>query len=127
MAQRASNYPVFINCAGTTTNPTAASSVLATTGAVTSGLTGAYTLTGGGIYEVQVSVSSSVDATFKVQRRDAGDANTVGSVPIIRVVAKGCVTVPYRFELLAGERVRVMPNADITGDAEATIVAQRVA
>lgn len=127
MAQRLSNYPVFINSAGTTTNPLT-TTVLADTGAVDAGLaSGGYSPAGGGIYEVLVNVSSSVDATFFVQRRNAANGATVGSVPVIRVVAKGSVSVPYRFELLPGERVRVLPAANITGDAEATVNAQRAA
>lgn len=126
MAQRNAAYPIFINCGGTITNA-AAAAVMADTGAVNSGLTGIYSPSGGGIYEVTVNASSSVDATLTVQRRDAANANTVGSQPIIRVVAKGSVTVPYRFELLPGERVRVLNNTLLAGDSEVTINAQRVA
>lgn len=125
MAFRAANFPVIIDSQGESTNPVA-TTVMADTGALTSG-TGGYTLTGGGVYEVLVVASATALAEFAVQRRNAANGANVGDVQIFYVAASGCVSVPFRFEAENGERFRVVMNANLTGDAVANITAQRVA
>ena len=124
MAQRQAFYPVIRDSQGEQTNPTTAT-VMADTGALIDTST-AYT-GGGGIYEVLVSLSATALAEFVVQRRNVANGASVGDVFVFYCPANAGRDVPLRFEVEAGERIRVMMNANLTGDAVANITAQRVA
>lgn len=120
MASKLANYPVNSDSQGKKTNPDT-SEVMADTGAL-----GA-TTGGGGIYEVYVLVWADDDAEFVVQRRNAANSAAVGDVLILPVKAGIPAAMVYKFEVERGERLRVMMNAALTGDAVATLQAQRIA
>lgn len=107
-------YAAVHNSAGKTTNPTTAS-VLADTGAVTYG----------GLYEVRILVGCSAAATFYLQHRDATNATTTTQV-LLRAAAGQTGEYILKYNLAASERLRALPEANITGDAEITIQAIRV-
>jgi hypothetical protein len=115
MAFRLANHLPVLETAGKTTNPTT-TSVLADTGALASA-----------IYEVSVFVGCSAAATFVIQRRNAANDASVGDVPVIRAAAGQTAEYMLTYALNTNERIRVLPEANITGDAEATIIAVRVA
>lgn len=120
MADRSANFPIVRDTQGTQTNPTTAT-VMADTGAITAAQGGA------GIYEVLVTGSASASAIFSVQVRNAANDGNIGDVHSFRVAANTTVAIPYRFELLErSQRFRVMMHTNLTGDAEANVVAQRV-
>lgn len=120
MAQRASNYPVVRDSQGEQTNPTT-STVLADTGELDA------EEGGGGIYEVLVVASCTVAAEFVVQVRNTANDGNVGDTHVFYVAASTPAAVPFRFEIERDQRIRVLPNAAITGDAVASVFAQRVA
>ncbi len=116
MANRLSNYPIIRDSQGEKTNPTGGTTVLADTAALD-----------GGIYEVLVVASASAAAEFVVQVRNAANDANIGDTHIFYAPANTPVSVPFRFEIDADQRVRVLCNADLTGDAVANVFAQRVA
>ena len=124
MAQRLSNYKIYSDSQGEATNPTTAT-VMADTGVIQDG-TGGFN-NGGGVFEILVVASATATAEFVVQRRNSANSANVGDVVIFYCPANNTVSVPLRFELESGERFRVMMNANLTGDAVATIQAQRAA
>ncbi len=111
---RNASFPPVINATAPTTNPTT-SSVLADTGALASGL-----------YEIRVSAGATVAAIFQLQRRNAANGANVGSIIHIRTAAGQTTEQVWKYELLTSERIRLLPQANITGDAEAAIQAERV-
>lgn len=115
MAQVTASYPATRNSAGSVTNPTAASSVLADTGALVSAL-----------YECRVAVGCSVAAAFSVQHRNAANTSTNETI-ILRAAAGQTGEYAFKFNINTNERIRVMPAADITGNAEAIVEVVRVA
>lgn len=123
MANRYSNEPVYSDSQGEVTNPTAAGAAVADTGAIGNALG---TQPAGGVYEVDVTAASSVAGKFVVQRRNAANTATVGDPLPFYTVANQTVALPFKFELLNGERFRVMMLADLTGTVVVTITAQRV-
>lgn len=120
MAQRAANYPIIRDSQGEQTNPDT-TTVMADTGAITAAQGG------GGIYEALVIASASAAAEFVVQVRNTANSGNTGDVHIFYAPAGSPVAVPLRFEITLSERVRVMMNAALTGDAVASIFLQRVA
>lgn len=115
MAVRNDAYPAIHDSAGITTNPTT-TSVLADTGPLTPGL-----------YDVRVFAGASVAAVFYVQHRDAANAGAQSDVSAIRAAAGQTGQYVFKFDVnVSGQRVRVLPAANITGDAEATIQAIRI-
>lgn len=115
MAFRSLNAAVR-NSQGIQTNPTTAT-VLADTGAVA-----------GGLYDVKIIVGSSVAATFEVQVRDSANAANVGSTHIVYVAAgQSAQFVLSNVGLNPNERVRVLPQANITGTAAANVFVHRAA
>lgn len=132
MSLRQSNFPVVYDTQGEQTNPTTAT-VLADTGqlgnSIASPMSGTALITGGGgIYEVLVVINSEVASVteYVVQRRNAANGANVGDVPILYCPASSIHSELLRFEAESGERFRVLPNANITGDVTVTIQAQRV-
>jgi hypothetical protein len=124
MSNRLSNYPLTIDSQGLLTNPTTAT-VVADTGALTSDLGGS------GTYEVLVTFSTSATAIFQVEHRNIANSANVDDVQIFQVAANTVVAIPLRFFLkvdaTGGERVRVMMQTNLTGNASASITVQRVA
>ena len=82
---------------------------------------------GGGIYEVLAVASASADAEFVIQRRNTANSANVGDTVTFYVPAKGTVSVPFRFEVERGERIRIMMDTNLTGVGVATVQVQRVA
>lgn len=130
MAQRSANYPLYIDQVATATNPTSGT-VMADTAQLGYAKTKDDTTTayygGEGLYEVLVTASASAAAVFTLQRRNTANDANVGDTLTFRVAAGSTVSVPFRLEARSGERFRVVMGANLTGDAEASITAQRVA
>lgn len=120
MSFRQANFPVIRDSQGEQTNPTTAT-VMADSGALSE------VVGGGGIYEALVIVSTTVNAEFVVQRRNTANDGNVGDVHVFYASANNTVSVPFRFEVERNERIRVMMNANLTGDAVANVIVQRVA
>lgn len=108
------NKPI-VETEGVKTNPTT-STLMADTGALVAG-----------IYEARVILGASAAASFQVQRRNAANGANVGDVPVIRVPASASGQYQITFELEASERIRVMMNANLTGDGEATLNVEKLA
>ncbi len=115
MAVRNDAYSPIHDCAGVTTNPTTVS-VLADTGELSPGL-----------YDVRVLVGSSVAAVFYIQHRNAANTDAQSDVVPVRAAAGQTGQYVFKFDVnVSGQRVRVLPAANITGDAEATVQAIRI-
>jgi len=104
---------IGFNSAGEQTNPTTAT-VLATTGSKPHGR-----------YICWVTISSTVAAQFDVQHRNAADGGNI-EVATVYVPLNDSRQYVFGFVLEADERVRIVPNANITGDAVAVINWQRI-
>jgi hypothetical protein len=115
MAQSNAAYAAYHDSAGKTNNPTTAS-VLADTGALP-----------GAMYDVRVLVGCSAAATFNVQHRNAANSGNVSDTVLIRAAAGQTGEYILKYALNKDERIRVVPEANITGDAEITIQAIKVA
>lgn len=74
-----------------------------------------------GIWEFRISVGSSAIANFMVQRRNAANDANVGVTPIIKTAANQTGQYVFRFRLEQGERVRVVMDGALTGEAAAFI------
>lgn len=111
-------------CEGAQTNPQT-TTVMADTGAITAGPSkpGSTDLS----FEFTVSVWCTVAATFSVQRRNTANDANVGHVVPIRVPADMTGQYLYRYTLASGERLRVVPAANITGTAAVTINGEQCA
>lgn len=107
--------PILRDSSAVETNPTT-STILADTGAITPG----------GIYEARFVLGASAAAIFAIQRRNVANDATVGDVVLVYVAAGQSECPILRFELEAGERLRVTMAANLTGTAGATVAAQRV-
>jgi hypothetical protein len=101
---------------GVQTNPTTAT-VMADTGAITAGGVHSTSLA----FEFVVTCWASVVATFSVQRRNAANDANVGNVATIRIPADMAGQYRFLYTLVSGERLRVVPQANITGTAAVTI------
>lgn len=110
----AATNTIGINSAGESTNPTT-STVLATTAARPAGR-----------YICYVTIATDAAAQFDIQRRNSADAANVGSVATVYVPANDTRQFMFGFVLDADERVRVVPNAGITGVAVVTLNWQRI-
>lgn len=109
----ASTQTIGFNSAGEQTNP-GTSTVLATTGAKPHGR-----------YLCLVTLSCTVNTQFDIQRRNSTDASTISTLTVY-VPANDSRQVTVGLVLEASERVRVVPNAAIVGDAVAAINWQRI-
>lgn len=114
MAAPSASYPAIHDSAGKQTNPTTAT-VLADTGAASASL-----------YEVRVFVGCSAAATFNIQHRNAANDGNISDTVTLRAAAGQTAEYVLKYHLNQSERIRVLPEANITGDAEATIQAIRV-
>lgn len=113
MAQYNHSYPAYHDACTPQTNP-GTSTVLVDTGALPAAL-----------YEVRVSPGCSVAAIFTLQHRNSSNDGNVSDPILIRAAAGQTGEYIYKFALNANERLRVLPYAAITGDAEAAIQAIR--
>ena len=111
-----STNTIGVQSNGEQTNTTTAT-VLADTGALTPN---------GGRFVVWVTFATDANAQFDIQRRNAANAANVGSVPTVYVPANDTRQFSFAFALGAGERIRVVPNAGITGVCAVTLNYQRV-
>jgi hypothetical protein len=102
------------NSAGDGVNPTTAT-VLATMGANLPA----------GRYIVWVTLETTANAMFDIQHRNSTDAGNI-EVAQMRCPANDSRQGYFAFVLDANERVRVVPSANITGNAGATINWQRI-
>lgn len=110
------SYSAYHDASAATTNPTTAS-VLADTGAITDP----------GQYEVRVFVGCSVAAIFSVQHRDAANTGIVSDSVLIRAAAGQTGEYILKYHVtVTGQRFRILPAANITGEAECTVQAIRV-
>lgn len=115
MADRMHTNRVFTNAGAKATNPTTAS-VLADTGALVAGQ-----------YQFRVACGANAAAIFDIQHRNAAnDGNITNEVPIVFTPANASGEFIFDFQIAASERVRVVPNANITGDAAVTIQWERI-
>lgn len=115
MAVRTASYAAYHDSAGTATNPTTAS-VLADTGAMAAGL-----------YEAKVFVGCSVAAIFTVQHRNVANDGNVSDPVLLRAAAGQTGEYVIKYSVNLNERVRILPAASITGDAEASVNVERIA
>ena len=112
-----STNTIALQSQGEQTNPTTAT-VLADTGAVAP--------VNGGRFIVWVTIATDANAQFDIQRRNAANGANVGSVPTVYVPANDTRQFSFAFSLEAGERIRVVPNANITGVCAVTLNYQRI-
>lgn len=115
MAQRSANNPVAPYSEGLKTNP-ASADVVADTGALPAG-----------IYEVIGIFGQSAAAVYTVQRRNAANGANVGDTVDVHGPAAATAVVPLRYEILTGERIRVVMQASLTGTSSVALIPQRVA
>jgi hypothetical protein len=115
MAQSNAAYAAYHDSAGKVTNPTTAE-VMADTGALP-----------GALYEVRIMVGCSAAATFNVQHRNAANDGNVSDTVIIRAAAGQTGEYILKYALVKNERIRVLPEANITGLGEVTLQAIKVA
>jgi hypothetical protein len=111
MAFRNESYVPVLDTQGKQTNPTTAT-VLADTGELSAGM-----------YEVRVTVGCSAAATMNVEHRNAANGGNVTDVVLLRVAAGQTGMYVFKYAVNVNERFRVVPEANITGDAEASIQA----
>lgn len=106
----------YHDSAGKQTNPQT-TDVLADTGEMETG-----------IYEVRVLIGASAASTFNVQHRNAANGANASDAVLIRAAAGQTGEYVLKFAINnTSERVRVVPETNVTGDAEATVQAIRIA
>lgn len=106
--------PPRVETEGELTNPTTAT-VMADTGALAAGR-----------WHIFVSIGCSVAGQFQIQRRNAANGANVGDVPVKYIAAGQSAQFVYQTVLEAGERVRVLPDDNVTGTAVADLVFQQM-
>src|SRR5688572_28359973 len=114
MAGPSASYAPYHDTTGKQSNPTTAT-VLADTGAMAAAL-----------YEVRVFVGCSVSAVFNVQHRNAANDGNVSDTVTIRAAAGQTAEYVLKYPININERVRILPETNITGDGEATVQATRI-
>lgn len=103
-----------INSEGKLTNPTT-TTVLADTGQLIHAN-----------YEARLVVGASVAATFVLERRNAANTANVGNVPVVYTPAGQSGEYVFTYRLETNERLRCLPEANITGTAAATLQIERM-
>ena len=109
------SYAQIQDSTGPQTNPTTAT-VLADTGALPSGM-----------YQVIFVGGCSVAAKLDLQHRNAANDGVVSDTVTVRVAAGQSSQLVFKFAINKNERLRVLPQANITGEAEAALQVFRVA
>lgn len=115
MSIRQSNEKPVHDSQGVQTNPTT-SDVMADTGQLPPG-----------VYELVFMASTDADARMQVEHRNAGNTGNTSDVSAFRVPANQTITGLLRFFVNKNERIRIMMTANLTGHAEASVNAQRIA
>lgn len=110
-----SRYQPIRDSVGETTNP-GSGAIMADTAALP-----------GGIYQVIAISSATATAEFSLQRRNAANSATIGDVHIWYVPANNTVALPFIVDVEKDERIRIVMNAALTGDAVASVIVQRIA
>lgn len=105
----------IIDSQGEQTNP-GTSTVMADTGAITKP----------GFYEVLAIVNTTANAQFELQHRNSGNTGVVSDTAGVYCAANAPAEVKGLYFINENERVRVMMNAALTGDAWATLFVTRV-
>jgi hypothetical protein len=77
------------------------------------------TVPNNGLYRAHVTVNCTAAARFDVQRRNTANSSTVGDALVHFVT--GTAQYVYLFTLNAGERVRVVMGASLTGSGAGAI------
>jgi hypothetical protein len=108
------SYPHVQNSTGPQTNPTTAT-ILADTGVLP-----------GGIYQVFVLVGCSVAAKFSLEHRNASNDANVSDTMVIRAAAGQTGQYAFKFSVNHNERLRIAPQANITGEGEASLQVFRI-
>jgi hypothetical protein len=103
-----------VDSQGEQTNP-ADDAVVADTGALDAGM-----------YEVLVTASSSADAQFALQRRNAANDTTVGDVIGFYTATSTPVQLIFTLFVDHSQRLRVIMDDALTGTCWVSIVATRV-
>jgi hypothetical protein len=114
MAAPSASYAAYHDSAGKTTNPTT-TDVLADTGAIPASL-----------YELRICIGCSAAATFNIQHRNSSNDGNVSDTVLLRAAAGQTGEYVLKYSINNNERIRVLPEANITGTAEATVQAIRV-
>ena len=120
VSDRKANFPVLRASIGEATNPTA-TTVMADLGALNDNAGGT------GTYEALVVASATALAEFSIQLRNANNSGNVGVEHIFYVTANSATAIPFRFTVELNQRLRVVMNANLTGDAVVNLQAQKVA
>jgi hypothetical protein len=108
------SYAQIQDSTGPQTNPTTAT-VLADSGALATGM-----------YQVLVVAGCSVAAKMDIQHRNAANGANVSDSVTIRLAAGQSAEFALKFAINSQERIRVLPQASITGEAEAAIQVIRI-
>lgn len=114
MADLTASVPI-IDSQAESTNPTT-STVLADTGAITAP----------GVYEVLVCTSASANAQFVLQHRNAANGGNISDTAGFYTLANSGSEFRGRYFINYNERLRVLPDDNLTGTAFCTIYAWRV-
>lgn len=105
----------IVDSQGEQTNPTT-STVMADTG----------TVTNPGFYEVFAVISATANAQFQLEHRNAANDGNTSDACVCYCAANAPAVLKGIYFVNASERLRVMMNANLTGDAVATVYATRV-
>jgi hypothetical protein len=108
------SYAQIQDSTGPQTNPTTAT-VLADSGALPSGM-----------YQVIFVGGCSVAAKLDLQHRNAANSGAISDTITIRVAAGQSSQLIFKFAINKDERIRVLPQANITGEAEAAVQVFRI-
>jgi hypothetical protein len=84
------------------------------------------TSTGGGVYDVEVYGAATATCEMALQVRNAANDANVGDAHVFYVGANATVRLSVPLEVEGGQRIRVVANANLTGDAVASVFAKRV-
>lgn len=79
-----------------------------------------------GMYEVRVTCGCTVAAVFQFEHRNAANDANVTDPIVIRAAAGQTGEYVFKYHLNTNERVRVRPQANITGGGEASVSLFRV-
>lgn len=125
-AARASTDPGDLVTGAISTNPLA-NAVLVDTGALDLSANTQYACPTGGYWHVEVNISSSVAALFKIVILNASAVavNTVGRA--VPAFDSKDWTPSIAFKVPNGGKIQVQPNASVTGTVQATVFSAPVA
>lgn len=108
------SYGHIQDSTGPQTNPTTAT-VLADTGALPSGM-----------YQVFIIGGCSVAAKMNVEHRNSENTASVSDNITLRLAAGQSAQFALKFAINTNERIRIVPQAAITGEGEAAVQVFRI-